>query len=55
MRIARERLLEEVCSGLSELERDKAKIAEEAEFTTVNEHSGAVFNAVSPTRSQSIQ
>jgi len=29
-------------------------MAEEAEFTGVNEHSEAIFNAVSPTRSRSL-
>ncbi len=40
------------CFGARELERDRAKVAEEAEFTGVNEHSEATFNAVSPTRSR---
>ncbi|MDH4555069.1 hypothetical protein E8F11_07720 [Pseudomonas sp. BN417] len=34
-----------------ELETCKAKTGEEAEFTTVNEHSEPVFNAAGPTRS----
>ncbi|VXB78601.1 hypothetical protein PSEUDO8BK_40071 [Pseudomonas sp. 8BK] len=33
--------------------RDKARVAEEAEFTAVNEHSEASLNAVSPKRSSS--
>ncbi|TGC23204.1 hypothetical protein CW310_26180 [Pseudomonas citronellolis] len=41
------------CSRSRELEQNKAKTGEEAQFSPLNEHYSPVFNAVMPTRSRS--
>ncbi|WBG65449.1 hypothetical protein ELR50_22105 [Pseudomonas citronellolis] len=41
------------CSRSRELEQNKAKTGEGAQFSPLNEHHSPVFNAVMPTRSRS--